>query len=69
LLNINSKKDFIELYTPYVDAKGHVVGKNIETVTLPYGYKTIKAATQSTAVTDPSTNTTEVIADSTQDTL
>ena len=39
LLNIDDKKDFIELYTPYVDAKGHVVGKNIETITLPFGYK------------------------------
>ena len=41
LSNIGDKKDFIELYTPYVDATGHVVGKNIETITLPYGYKTI----------------------------
>lgn len=32
--------DTIKLYLPYVDAKGHVVGKNIETITLPYGYKT-----------------------------
>ena len=34
------KDDTIKLYLPYVDAKGHVVGKNIETITLPYGYKT-----------------------------
>jgi hypothetical protein len=34
--------DTIKLYTPYVDAKGHVVGKNIETITLPYGYKYFK---------------------------
>lgn len=34
------KTDTIKLYLPYVDAKGHVVGKNIETITLPYGYKT-----------------------------
>ena len=34
------KNDTIKLYLPYVDAKGHVVGKNIETITLPYGYKT-----------------------------
>lgn len=61
--------DTIKLYTPYVDAKGHVVGKNIETVTLPYSFKTVKAKAQSVAVTNPNTNTNEVIADSTQDTL
>lgn len=33
--NINTLK----LYTPIVDNAGHVVGKNTETVTLPYGYK------------------------------
>ena len=44
LSNIGDKKDFIELYTPYVDAKGHVVGKNIETITLPYGYKYFKTS-------------------------
>ena len=38
--NINGEQDKIKLYTPYVDATGHVVGKNIETITLPYGYKT-----------------------------
>lgn len=32
-------KDKIELYTPIVDNAGHVVGKNTETVTLPFGYK------------------------------
>lgn len=37
------KEDTIKLYTPYVDATGHVVGKNIETITLPYGFKTITA--------------------------
>ena len=31
--------DTIKLYTPIVDAMGHVVGKNTETVTLPYGYR------------------------------
>ena len=41
--DMNEGKDTIELYTPLVDAAGHIVGKNTETVTLPYGYKTIKA--------------------------
>lgn len=35
--------DEIDLYTPIVDATGHVVGKNIETVTLPFGFKTLSA--------------------------
>ena len=39
--DMNEGKDTIELYTPLVDAAGHIVGKNTETVTLPYGYKTI----------------------------
>ena len=34
--------DKIDLYTPIVDKAGHVVGKNTETVTLPYGYKCFK---------------------------
>lgn len=41
--NNNSISDSLDLYTPIVDAQGHVVGKNIETVTLPYGFKTIQA--------------------------
>ena len=32
--------DTLSLYTPIVDGMGHVVGKNTETVILPYGYKT-----------------------------
>ena len=32
--------DVLSLYTPIVDGMGHVVGKNTETVVLPYGYKT-----------------------------
>ena len=39
-LNIDGG-DTIDLYTPIVDNMGHVVGKNIETVTLPYGFKFI----------------------------
>ena len=38
--NLSANRDEIHLYTPYVDAAGHVVGKNIETVTLPYSYRT-----------------------------
>lgn len=35
--------DFIKLYTPIVDNMGHIVGHNIETITLPYNYKSIKS--------------------------
>ena len=34
--------DTIDLYTPVVDNMGHIIGKNTETVTLPYGFKFIK---------------------------
>lgn len=64
--------DSIYLYTPIVDAKGHVVGHNIETVVLPYGFKTIKATnTNDTVVTAPATTiaTNGQIADNTKDTL
>ena len=45
----------IDLYAPIVDNKGHVVGHNTETVTLPYGYKTIVALNTTAATTTPST--------------
>lgn len=52
--DINDYGDTIDLYTPIVDAAGHVVGKNTETVTLPYGYKTFTTegliATQDTDI-------------------
>lgn len=61
--------DTLKLYTPIVDAMGHVVGKNTETVTLPYSFKTITPTTQSTAVTNPDVNTNTITADNTQDGL
>lgn len=68
-VNTAADKNNIKLYTPIVDAKGHVVGKNIETVTLPYGFKYVAAA-NSTAVTDVANQTlTQIDADNTQDTL
>ena len=61
----------IDLYTPIVDKMGHVVGKNTETVTLPYGFKTIKTNGRSTSVDINTGNavTKDVIADNTQDIL
>lgn len=65
--------DKIELYTPYVDAAGHVVGKNIETITLPYGYKSIQTNGRgddiSTVNDGEMSNQAIVVANSTQDTL
>lgn len=66
-----SSNDFdnIQLYTPKVDAKGHVVGKNIETITLPYGFKSIVADIESTAVTNLEYAADTVVAENTQDTF
>lgn len=65
----------ISLYTPIVDSMGHVVGKNTETVTLPYGFKTITTNGRNTDTNATYGNTTSLsaqanlIADNTQDTL
>lgn len=62
--------DKLNLCTPIVDAMGHVVGNNSETVTLPYGFKTINSngsvdsVDGLAAAAHPS-----IIAESTQDTL
>lgn len=67
----NGKTNSIDLYTPIVDAAGHVVGKNTETVTLPYGFKTISTNGSSTTADDDLSGdaTASVVADNTQDTL
>lgn len=61
----------LELYTPYVDAAGHVVGHNIETVTLPFGFKTITTnGVNEENVSNPEiTNNVNIIADNTQDSI
>ena len=43
----NNTADEIELYTPIVDNLGHIVGHNKETITLPFGFKTITATNSS----------------------
>ena len=68
----NDTDDSLQLYTPIVDNTGHIVGKNIETVTLPYGYKTIKVTnTDNTTVSEANTviKTDGQSADNTQDVL
>lgn len=68
-----NKTDKIKLYTPYVDATGHVVGKNIETVILPYGYKTFTTNGRGNDTDDANDGEqslqASVVADSTQDSL
>ena len=62
--------DTLSLYTPIVDNMGHVVAKNIETVTLPYGFKTIttngRASNNNTTALGTQN---DIVADNTQDTL
>lgn len=59
----------LELYVPNVDDKGHVVGENITTVTLPFGFKTI-VAENSNENSDPAMEVeNDIVADTTQDTL
>lgn len=68
----NPKKDTMKLYTPIVDPKGHVVGHNDHTITLPYGFKTITTNGRSGTASGDNTgnpSTSSVVADNTQDTL
>lgn len=65
--------DTLKIYTPVIDATGHVVGRNLETVTLPYGFKTVSVVNNDstgTANTESITKTdSNVVADNTKDTL
>lgn len=63
----HNTNDTLTLYTPIVDAMGHVVGKNVETVTLPYNFKTVTPGAASTAVTGITANTNAITATNTKD--
>lgn len=65
----NNDSDKIQLYTPILDNMGHVVAKNIETVTLPYGFKTVSIGAESNAVTNLAHAAADLVAENTQDTL
>lgn len=39
--DVESSDGNIELYTPKVDNKGHIIGKNIETIELPHNFKSV----------------------------
>ena len=68
-LNQNTN-DTLQLYTPIVDNMGHIIGKNTETVTLPYGFKSIttNCRASNNNQTDISVQN-NIVADNTQDTL
>ena len=71
--NNENGKDTLDLYTPIVDTKGHVVGHNTETVTLPYGFKKVTLMNSSLNTHSPSdlgvVIENKVTANNTQDTL
>ena len=70
--DMNGNGDKVELYRPIVDKMGHIVGEQNTTLTLPFGFKTIKVSnTADTVIAAPSTtvNADGQIADNTQDTL
>lgn len=62
--------DNIDLYTPIVDNMGHIVGKNTQTVTLPFGFKFIQPNTDASGnVKDATSNTDIIKANTCHDTL
>ena len=65
----NNDSDKMQLYTPILDNMGHVVAKNIETVTLPYGFKTVSIGAESSAVANLAHAAADLVAENTQDTL
>ena len=71
-IDLNNNINTVDFYTPIVDNMGHIVGNNIETVTLPYGYKAIKTNGRSDEVTENAKSSPvieDIIADNTQDIL
>lgn len=70
--NLNElQKNSVDLYTPKVDKMGHVVGKHIETITLPYGFKTITSNGRgsSTGVNTGDVSKSIITAGNTQDSI
>ena len=60
----------IDLYTPIVDNMGHIVGKNTQTVTLPFGFKFIQPNTDGSGnVKDATSNIDIIKANTCHDTL
>lgn len=67
--DMNGSGDTIDTKIPQIDDNGHVVAWKNYTHTLPYGFKTVKPGAKSTATAEITSNTTAIVADSTQDTL
>lgn len=67
--DLNNGTDTITIQDTQYDKAGHVIANQNHTYILPYGYKTITPATQSTEIINPIVNTTPIVADNTQDTL
>lgn len=67
--NLNNGTNTITIQDVTFDIAGHVTANKNHTYTLPYGYKTFTVGSQSTNVTDITTNTNSIIADNTQDEL
>lgn len=61
--------DTLRLFAPAVDNAGHIVGQTIETVTLPYGYKTVDTLGISANKSDAPSGVTKAVAKNTQDSL
>lgn len=59
--------DVIQVHTPWVDNAGHVVGYNLEAITLPYGYT--KIAAENSGNTTPSNSSLSSQAINSQSTL
>ena len=66
--DVNGNGDTIELDTPIHDNAGHIVAKNTNVVTLPYGFKFVTPANSSNTG-DLTSNTVQIEADNTQDNL
>ena len=68
----NEETDIIKTYYPIVDNTGHIVGDHYETITLPYGFKTITTNGRGTGTAENATEApdkTNVVAENIQDTL
>lgn len=65
--DVNGNGDTITTYAPIVDNMGHIVGKNVETTTLPFGYKSVEVGDSSTIVGDVAHSSKTLTATNTQD--
>ena len=69
-IDLNNNINTIDINTPIVDSMGHIVGRNTETITLPYGYKYIETNNSNLVNTaSVSADGTTQTADNTQDTI